>query len=94
MTNSIKNNSKIARLDLRDINKAETRRVKKKLSIKNINPNEIHDTEGVYIISVAAKILAMHPQTLRKYERAGLISPSRTIGMLRLYSIQDINKIR
>jgi len=94
MRNSIKNKSKIERLDLRDINKAETRRVKKKLSIKNINPNEIHETEGVYIISVAAKILAMHPQTLRKYERAGLISPSRTIGMLRLYSIQDINKIR
>ena len=40
--------------------------------------------EGVYIISVAARILDMHPQTLRKYERLGLINPGRTLGMLRL----------
>ena len=50
--------------------------------------------EGVYIISVAARILAMHPQTLRKYERLGLINPGRTIGMLRLYSRDDIRKVR
>ena len=50
--------------------------------------------EGVYIISVAARILDMHPQTLRKYERLGLINPGRTIGMLRLYSIEDIRKVR
>ena len=50
--------------------------------------------EGVYIISVAARILEMHPQTLRKYERLGLISPGRTLGMLRLYSREDIQKVR
>ena len=50
--------------------------------------------EGVYIISVAARILEMHPQTLRKYERLGLINPGRTIGMLRLYSRDDIRKVR
>ena len=50
--------------------------------------------EGVYIISVAARILDMHPQTLRKYERLGLINPGRTIGMLRLYSRDDIRKVR
>lgn len=50
--------------------------------------------EGVYIISVAARILRMHPQTLRKYERAGLVRPTRTIGMLRLYSERDIAKLR
>lgn len=50
--------------------------------------------EGVYIISVAARILEMHPQTLRKYERLGLISPDRTVGMLRLYSQDDIRKVR
>ncbi len=50
--------------------------------------------EGLYIISVAARILAMHPQTLRKYERVGLVRPSRTIGMLRLYSEDDIAKLR
>ena len=49
---------------------------------------------GVYIISVAARILEMHPQTLRKYERLGLISPGRTVGMLRLYSRDDIRKVR
>ena len=50
--------------------------------------------EGVYIISVAARLLDMHPQTLRKYERLGLIRPGRTIGMLRLYSRDDIRKVR
>ncbi len=50
--------------------------------------------EGVYIISVAARILDMHPQTLRKYERLGLIRPGRTLGMLRLYSREDIRKLR
>ena len=50
--------------------------------------------EGVYIISVAARILDMHPQTLRKYERLGLIRPGRTLGMLRLYSTDDIRKLR
>ena len=50
--------------------------------------------EGVYIISVAARILEMHPQTLRKYERLGLINPGRTIGMLRLHSREDIRKVR
>lgn len=52
------------------------------------------EVEGVYIISVAARILDIHPQTLRKYERLGLINPGRTIGMLRLYSIEDIKKVR
>ena len=47
-----------------------------------------------YIISVAAKILEMHPQTLRKYERFGLISPTRTVGMLRLYSEEDIARLK
>ena len=51
-------------------------------------------TEGLYIISVAARILSMHPQTLRKYERVGLVRPSRTVGMLRLYSEEDIAKLR
>jgi MerR family transcriptional regulator, heat shock protein HspR len=50
--------------------------------------------EGLYIISVAARILSMHPQTLRKYERVGLVRPSRTVGMLRLYSEEDITKLR
>ncbi|MDA1127732.1 MAG: MerR family transcriptional regulator [Chloroflexi bacterium] len=52
------------------------------------------EVQGVYIISVAARILDMHPQTLRKYEKLGLINPGRTIGMLRLYSIEDIKKVQ
>ena len=51
-------------------------------------------TGGVYVISVAARILEMHPQTLRKYERVGLVIPSRSIGMLRLYSTEDIVRLR
>jgi len=49
---------------------------------------------GVYVISVASRLLEMHPQTLRKYERIGLIRPSRSEGMLRLYSEDDINRLR
>ena len=55
---------------------------------------EQQDYEGVYIISVAARILEMHPQTLRKYERIGLVRPSRTVGMLRLYSEEDVARLR
>ena len=50
--------------------------------------------EGVYVISVAARILDTHPQTLRKYERLGLVSPSRSIGMLRLYSAEDVLRVK
>ena len=49
--------------------------------------------QGLYIISVAAQILQMHPQTLRKYERAGFIEPPR-MGTLRLYSQEDIARLR
>ena len=52
------------------------------------------DIVGVYIISVAARLMEMHPQTLRKYDRAGLVSPPRTVGMLRLYSDADLIKLR
>ena len=58
------------------------------------NDEPVIEVQGVYIISVAARILDMHPQTLRKYERLGLINPGRTIGMLRLYSTEDIRKVR
>ena len=57
-------------------------------------PPEVGELKGVYIISVASRLLEMHPQTLRKYERLGLVRPSRTIGMLRLYSEDDIEKLR
>jgi len=50
--------------------------------------------EPLFVISVAARLLEMHPQTLRKYEREGLIAPSRTSGNLRLYSDRDIERLR
>lgn len=52
-----------------------------------------HD-EPCYVISVAAKLLDIHPQTLRSYERLGLISPSRSAGRIRLYSLSDIERLR
>ncbi len=50
--------------------------------------------EPVFIISVAARLLEMHPQTLRKYEREGLVAPSRTTGKFRLYSDEDLQRLR
>jgi MerR family transcriptional regulator/heat shock protein HspR len=51
-------------------------------------------SEPLFVISVAARLVEMHPQTLRKYEREGLIAPSRTSGNLRLYSDSDIERLR
>jgi len=51
------------------------------------------DSEFLFI-SVAARSLGMHPQTLRKYERLGLITPSRTLGSMRLYSREEIERLR
>ena len=50
------------------------------------------DHEPCYVISVAAKLVEVHPQTLRYYERVGLISPSRSRGNIRLYSPKDIER--
>jgi len=48
----------------------------------------------VYVISVAARLVEMHPQTLRLYERAGLVKPARTANNIRLYSDEDIERLR
>jgi MerR family transcriptional regulator/heat shock protein HspR len=50
--------------------------------------------QDLYLISMAAELLGMHPQTLRKYERLGLIQPSRTIGSMRLYSREELERVR
>jgi MerR family transcriptional regulator/heat shock protein HspR len=47
-----------------------------------------------FFISVAARMLGMHPQTLRKYERLGLIQPSRTIGSMRVYSREELERLK
>ena len=54
----------------------------------------MQDETGLYFISMAARLLDMHPQTLRKYERLGLIRPERTIGSMRLYSADQIERLR
>ena len=56
--------------------------------------NQIPENEAVYVISVASKLSGLHPQTLRQYDRLGLVSPSRTIGKNRRYSLIDIVKLR
>jgi MerR family transcriptional regulator, heat shock protein HspR len=50
--------------------------------------------QDLIFISVAARMLGMHPQTLRKYERLGLVQPSRTIGDMRLYSREELERIK
>jgi len=52
------------------------------------------DTRALYVISVAAELAGMHPQTLRIYERRGLIEPARTSGRSRRYSEHDISLLR
>lgn len=52
------------------------------------------DDRAVYIISVAAELAGVHPQTLRIYERKGLLQPARTAGNTRRYSERDINRLR
>lgn len=52
------------------------------------------DDQDLYFISMAARLLHMHPQTLRKYERLGLIRPTRTIGSMRLYSRDELERLR
>jgi len=54
----------------------------------------MRENEPLYVISVAARLLELHPQTLRKYEREGFVSPSRTTGNLRLYSSEDLERLR
>jgi MerR family transcriptional regulator/heat shock protein HspR len=53
-----------------------------------------NDNQAIYIISVAAELAGVHPQTLRVYERKGLLSPSRTSGNTRRYSQKDIDLLR
>ena len=50
--------------------------------------------EDLFFISMAARMLGMHPQTLRKYERLGLVQPTRTIGSMRLYSREELERLK
>ena len=57
-------------------------------------PREPDRTQGVYMISVAAELAGMHPQTLRIYETRGLITPKRSPKNTRLYSQEDVERLR
>lgn len=58
------------------------------------NEEELPDDEPCYVISIAARMVGMHAQTLRYYERAGLVRPSRSRGKRRLYSPADVARLR
>jgi MerR family transcriptional regulator/heat shock protein HspR len=58
------------------------------------NPYELTEDTPVYVISVAAQLSGLHPQTLRQYDRLGLVSPDRTPGRGRRYSARDIELLR
>lgn len=61
---------------------------------KNPEQPEMDDEAGLYVISVAAELSGLHPQTLRQYDRLGLVSPNRTEGRNRRYSLRDIASLR
>jgi MerR family transcriptional regulator/heat shock protein HspR len=50
--------------------------------------------DDLYFISMAARMLEMHPQTLRKYERLGLVRPTRKLGSMRVYSREELDRLR
>jgi|HubBroStandDraft_4_1064222.scaffolds.fasta_scaffold101616_2 MerR family transcriptional regulator/heat shock protein HspR len=60
----------------------------------NGNPFEVADDSPVYVISVAAELSGLHPQTLRAYDRLGLVSPGRSSGRGRRYSLRDVLLLR
>jgi len=59
-----------------------------------IDDNRGYEEEPCYVISVAARMVGLHAQSLRHYERIGLIRPSRSRGRVRLYSQSDVNRLR
>ncbi len=58
------------------------------------NQDRYHDQEPCYVISVAARMVGLHAQSLRHYERLGLVRPGRSRGRVRLYSQADISRVR
>ena len=64
------------------------------MSNEKIEPSQPDDDAGLYVISVASELSGLHPQTLRQYDRLGLVSPNRTVGRNRRYSLRDIASLR
>jgi MerR family transcriptional regulator/heat shock protein HspR len=59
-----------------------------------LDPNDAAPNQPIYVISVAAKMIGLHPQTLRHYENIGLVVPERSEGNIRLYSPVNIDRLR
>src|SRR5438270_9311229 len=57
-------------------------------------PERMRIDQDFYFISMAARLLGMHPQTLRKYERLGLVQPTRTLGSMRVYSREELDRLK
>ena len=57
-------------------------------------PRRMTVEHDLYFISMAARLLDMHPQTLRKYERLGLVRPTRTVGSMRVYSAEELDRLK
>jgi MerR family transcriptional regulator/heat shock protein HspR len=55
---------------------------------------DLNENTPLFVISVAAELSNMHPQTLRQYDRLGLVCPTRTLGKSRRYTMQDVAKLR
>ena len=75
--------------------------VSNSVTVSNLRSDSISNAEfnsdpviGVYTISVASDLISMHPNTLRKYDRNGLVKPSRTDGRRRLYSENDLLRLQ
>jgi MerR family transcriptional regulator/heat shock protein HspR len=64
------------------------------MAARGKRPNSPSPRRGVYMISVAAELAGMHPQTLRIYESRGLVEPKRSAGNTRLYSQEDVDRLR
>lgn|GEM_PF-35404 len=57
-------------------------------------PHDLDEDAPIFAIAIAAELAGMHPQTLRQYDRIGLVSPVRTSGRVRRYSLRDVQKLR
>src|SRR6266566_2462584 len=64
------------------------------VSASSVRQARLRTSDALYVISVAARLVEMHPTPLRKYERVGFLEPSRTPGRTRLYSHEDIRRLR
>jgi MerR family transcriptional regulator/heat shock protein HspR len=64
------------------------------MALSRSTRREVPPADAAFVISVAARLVGVHEQTLRYYERAGLVEPARSKGRIRLYSLYDLERVR